>query len=82
MRSCLLLNLTKIDCELPEVNVVDLSRDQQYLNDIRKAVSTGHCSVSLSHHDPGKLVMSRWVTLANRALRLYKLVTPRTSFVV
>jgi len=27
--------------------------------------------VSLSHREPGKVVMSRWVTLANRILRLY-----------
>jgi hypothetical protein len=61
----------KIECDFPGVNIADLSADQQYLNDICIAVNTGDCSMSLSNREPGKLVMSRWVTLANRVLRLY-----------
>lgn len=60
-----------IPCDFPVVTADDLSSDQQYLLDICHAVITGECSVSLSHRQPGQLVMSRWLTLANRVLRLY-----------
>ena len=60
-----------IPCDFPVVTADDLSSDQQYLLDICHAVNTGQCSVSLSHRQPGQLVMSRWVTLANRVLRFY-----------
>jgi len=60
-----------IQCDFPEISIDDLSSDQQYLKDICIAVNTGHCPVSLSRREPGKLVMSRWVTLANRIMRLY-----------
>ena len=42
-----------------------MSTDQQYLNDICIAVNSGHCDESLSNREPGRLVMSRWITLAN-----------------
>lgn len=61
----------KIECNFPEIGIDDLSADQKYLKDICIAVCSGHCPVSLSHREPGKLVMSRWITLANRILRLY-----------
>jgi hypothetical protein len=57
--------------DFPVVTADDLISDQQYLLDICHAVITGQCSVSLSHRQPGQLVMSRWVTLANRVLRFY-----------
>ena len=60
-----------IPCDFPAVTVDDLSTDQQYLLDICQAVITGQCSVALSHRQPGQLVMSRWVTMASRVLRLY-----------
>ena len=58
----------KIQYDFPDIRSADLSGEQQYLKDICIAVDSGHCSVSLSHREPGKLVMSRWVTLANRIL--------------
>src|SRR5271155_1129716 len=58
-----------IPCDFPVVTADDLSSDQQYLLDICHAVITGECSVSLSHRQAGQLVMSRWLTLANRVLR-------------
>ena len=67
----LIAQFQAIQCDFLEINLNDLSGDQQYLKDICIAVNTGHCPVSLSHREPGKLVMSRWVTLANRILRLY-----------
>ena len=60
-----------IPSELPDVNRSELSSDQKYLFDITKAVSTGNCSVDLANKSPGKLNHSRWVTTANRILRLY-----------
>ncbi|CAH0562903.1 unnamed protein product [Brassicogethes aeneus] len=49
----------------------DLSTDQKYLWDICQAVTSGVCSESLIHRKPGKLTHSRWLTAANRILRLY-----------
>ena len=56
---------------LPEVNIRELSTDQQYLWEITNAVSNGHCPLALSKREPGKLNHSRWLTTANRLLRLY-----------
>lgn len=52
-------------------NINDLSTDQQYLLDICKAISQGTCEESLANRSPGKMAHSRWVTTANRILRLY-----------
>jgi hypothetical protein len=63
---------TPIECNLPDIErIVDLSTDQRYLYEICEAVSEGVCSVSLSRRDPGALSHSRWLTAANRILRLY-----------
>jgi len=56
----------KIQCDFPKMSIDKLNGDQQYLKDICISVNSGHCLVSLSHREPGKLVMSRWVTLAKR----------------
>lgn len=59
---------------LPDLskNVVDeLSTDQKYLYEICQAVSTGSCSPELANRKPGKMAHSRWLTSANRILRLY-----------
>ena len=61
----------KIEADFPEVTADDLSTDQQYLFDICEAVITGCCSLSLSRRDPGAMSHSRWLTTANRILRLY-----------
>lgn len=64
----------KIECDLkvlPDSVLQDLSTDQTYLYDMCRAVASGTCDEALSHRNPGKLVMSRWLTLANRVLRLY-----------
>lgn len=49
----------------------DLSSDQQYLLDMCHAVSSGECSVGLANRSPGKVHHARWLTTANRLLRLY-----------
>ena len=54
-----------------EVNLHDLSTDQKYLLEICRAVAVGEVPESLSIKFPGNLNHSRWVTTANRKLRLY-----------
>ena len=49
----------------------DLSTDQKYLYDMYEAVSSGHVNDSLSCRNPGNISHSRWLTTANRFLRLY-----------
>lgn len=52
-------------------NCKDLSQDQKYLLDICIGISNGKCADNLSHRSPGALNHARWLTLANRSLRLY-----------
>lgn len=65
------INFAPIESHLPECNESDLSTDQKYLLEICRAVITGNCSEALAHRDPGKVSHSRWLTTANRLLRLY-----------
>ncbi|GBO30991.1 hypothetical protein AVEN_233812-1, partial [Araneus ventricosus] len=61
-----------IDCSIPDIDRNLLSKDQQYLLDISNALGIlGHCPEDLSNRDPGPLFHSRWLTAANRVLRLY-----------
>lgn len=59
----------KIENNVPETNRSELSKDQQYLYDISKAIGTADYPKELSVGNPGPL--SRWLTTANRVLRLY-----------
>ena len=52
-------------------NMDDLSTDQKYLLSIYRAISSGEVSDSLALLKPGNIVLSRWLTTANRLLRLY-----------
>lgn len=61
----------KIEADLPQITSKDLSTDQQYLYEICDSVIKGYCSLDLSRRDPGAISHSRWVTTANRILRLY-----------
>lgn len=54
-----------------DMDISDLSSDQQYLYDIVTAVSNGECPATLANKDPGKMCHSRWLTTGNRILRLY-----------
>nr|CAH7731779.1 unnamed protein product [Callosobruchus chinensis] len=58
------VQFTAINCDLPEVDAKDLSTDQQ-------SIKNGNCPKILLERNPGKLAHSRWVTTANRVLRLY-----------
>jgi len=61
----------RIECNLPEMDLTSLSKDQQYLYKAVHAINEGHFSDQLSVMEPGPLSHSRWLTLANRILRLY-----------
>jgi hypothetical protein len=54
-----------------QIDLNDLSTDQKYLLEIYQAVSSGVCDNALAVKNPGKMGHSRWLTTANRILRLY-----------
>ncbi|KAL4708145.1 hypothetical protein ACJJTC_009924 [Scirpophaga incertulas] len=60
-----------ISTELPALNPNLLSTDQKYLIEICTAISSSSVSPNLASKDPEKLAHSRWLTCANRILRLY-----------
>lgn len=66
-----IVSFSKIETDLPDTNYKDLSTDQQYLYRICQAVSDGICPADLAQTNPGKMSHSRWLTTANRVLRLY-----------
>ena len=49
----------------------DLSSDQKYLRDIIISISDGCVTRTLANRSPGKLGYARWLTTANRILRIY-----------
>ena len=49
----------------------DLSTDQKYLAKIYNCVRTGSIDDALAVQDPGNISHARWLTTANRFLRLY-----------
>ena len=56
---------------IPDYSVNTLSGDQLYLYEICNAIKTGNFPHDLKMKSPGKLHHARWLTLANRVLRLY-----------
>jgi hypothetical protein len=48
-----------------------LNSDQKYLYEMSQAVASGNVSENLANRRPGDLSIPRWMTLANRILRLY-----------
>ena len=65
-----------------KINDTELSTDQKSLLDIYRAVSGGSCSASLASRNPGKIVHSRWLTTANRFLRLYVSTNEPSSILI
>ena len=61
----------KIEVGLPQVTRKNLSTDQEYLLQMCQTVSSGNSSIDFSMRNPGKMIHSRWLTTANRILRLY-----------
>lgn len=74
LKNCEKLPVVKFqstDCEIPDIERKILSKDQQYLLDISLAIKSGTCTVDLAIREPGPISHSRWLTTANRVLRLY-----------
>ncbi|GBO27069.1 hypothetical protein AVEN_217525-1 [Araneus ventricosus] len=66
------VSYTPIEYTLCEVtNKKNFSSDQLYLMEICEEIKCLHCRESLSKINPGKVCHSRWLTTANRILRLY-----------
>ncbi|GBL94754.1 hypothetical protein AVEN_244739-1 [Araneus ventricosus] len=59
-----------IYCSIPDIDRNLLSKDQQYLLDISNAITLRHCPEDLANRDSGPLFHSRWLTAADRVLRL------------
>ena len=57
--------------DLSNVDPKKLSTDQQYLLEICNGINAGECSIDLSIRNPGCLNHFRWLTTANRILKLY-----------
>ncbi|GBP67308.1 hypothetical protein EVAR_97926_1 [Eumeta japonica] len=69
--------------QLPTLKPDDLSTDQKYLFEITLAVITGSCADDLANKSPGKMSHARWLTKANRILRLYiSTPTPSTNLII
>lgn len=66
-----IVNYDTISSQFPKIDKMDLSTDQQYLWDICQCVTNGNCPLSLSQKNPGKVSHARWLTTANRIMRLY-----------
>ena len=72
-----------ISTELPEFSVQGISTDQTYLYRIVSAVSTGILPKDLANKSPGKMSHARWLTRANRILRLYvSMESPSKNLVI
>ncbi|GBO08893.1 hypothetical protein AVEN_224413-1 [Araneus ventricosus] len=69
--------ITSGSCDDPSAEPLDLkdikklSTDHQYLYRICLAIKNGSCSSSVADNSPGELSHARWLTSANRLLRLY-----------
>ena len=50
---------------------LDLSTDQKYLGEMYQAIQNGSVSASLARRDPGNVSLARWLTIANRLMRVY-----------
>jgi len=68
---------------LQDITAINISKDQQYLYNICKAIEAGQVTESLAKKEPGPLVHSRWLTTANRILRLnVSSTSPSTELVL
>lgn len=66
-----IVDFQPIPTDLPELSAEEISTDQKYLYKIVQAVSTGTFPNDLANKSPGKMSHARWLTRANRILRLY-----------
>ncbi|KAJ9579138.1 hypothetical protein L9F63_024754 [Diploptera punctata] len=70
-KNCRWLTSRVFGYQISQIDTNVLSKDQQYLLDISKAIKSGTCKEDLAVRDPGHLSHSRFLTKANRSLRLY-----------
>ncbi|GBN46669.1 hypothetical protein AVEN_1951-1 [Araneus ventricosus] len=66
-----LVAFNSIECQLRGTVPTNLTCDQKYILDICTAISSGVRSSVLVKRQPGTLNLARWLTTANRILRLY-----------
>lgn len=78
LNTCETLQVTEFEAipvdwpnKMLQKNITDLSTDQDYLLRMCAAISCGECDPDLALKNPGRLSHSRWLTAANRLLRLY-----------
>lgn len=64
-------NPVSLEDSLSEIDTKTLSKDQHYLLEMARSVNDGTVSVDLANKNPGPMSHSRWLTTANRLLRLY-----------
>ncbi|GBP27482.1 hypothetical protein EVAR_14303_1 [Eumeta japonica] len=77
-----IVHFQPIPTDLRELSAEDISTDQKYLYKIVEAVSIGTFSNDLANKSPGKMSHARWLTRANRILRLYASVeTPSENLI-
>ena len=50
---------------------LELSTDQKYLGQMHQVIRNGSGSDSLARRDPGNVSLARWLTIANRIMRVY-----------
>ena len=65
------VSFTPIEVPAIFIDNADLSTDQKYLLEMYDAVSRGLLTDDLAKRSPGSLNHARWLTTANRILRLY-----------
>ena len=55
----------------PIIDLAILSTHQKYLHQITIAVMEGYCPLELAERSPDNITHVRWLTTANRILRLF-----------
>lgn len=71
MRAAACYTFEKLNCNLPEMDLNNLSSDQLYLYQICQAISSGQCLQNLALRNSGKMKHFRRPMTANRILRFY-----------
>ena len=66
-----IVSFKPIESDAIEIDLEILSKDQKYLLLMYRAVSSGSVHQNLSSMSPGTMHHARWLTTANRILRLY-----------
>ncbi|GBM67298.1 hypothetical protein AVEN_37078-1 [Araneus ventricosus] len=74
-----IINFEAIELDERNINKTDLSKVQQYLLDILRAIQTEQCAPDLVERDPGPFSHSRRLTCAIQVLRFFIFQTSSTS---